>query len=80
DRLICFHPNSHRLLDIRDRFFECWDFGGRNVVIRVLFKILIVKYEHSPAWRNMLDWAIREIPDDWKPFDTSRQMQCWKGE
>ncbi len=79
-RLNCYHPNSHRMLDIRDKFFECWDFQIRNTVIDALFRILIVKYEHSPAWRNMLDWMVKEIPDDWKPFNTSRQMQCWKGE
>lgn len=80
-RINCYHPNTHRLMDMEDKFFEHWDFErARNPVIRALFKMLIVKYEHSPAWRNMLDWAIREIPDDWKPFDTSRQMQCWKGE
>jgi len=70
------HPNTHRLLDIRDKFFECWE---ETLLLKALWKILIVKYEHSPTWRNMLDWVIKEIPGDWKPFNPTRQMKCWKG-
>lgn len=75
------HPNSLRLLDMRDEFFTKWDFGGKsNLLIRALFKIAIVKYEESPAWRNMLDWLLMTIlASDWKPFNLSRQMRCWKG-
>ena len=73
------HPNTHRLLDIRDKFFECWEVEARASLLKVLFRILIVKYEHSPTWRNMFDWFLKEMPDDWKPFNPSRQMKCWKG-
>ena len=73
-------PNSHRLLDMRDKFFECWDVGGaRKPLFEALWRILIVKYEHSPPYRNMLDCIIMMIPKDWKPFNYSRQMRCWKG-
>lgn len=74
------HPNTHRLLDIRDRFFEHWKLGAREPLVKALFRILIVKYEHSPTWRNLLDWVIKEIPKDWKPFNLSRQMKGWKGD
>ncbi len=73
------HPNSHRLLDIRDKFLRCWDFGDRNPLFLALFKLLVVKYEQSPQYRNVLDWFIGEIPPDWKPFNVNRQMRCWKG-
>jgi len=74
------HPNTHRLLDIRDDFFKHWEVSGREPLLKALWRILIVKYEHSPAWRNMLDWFIKEIPCDWKPFNPVRQMKCWRGE
>jgi len=74
------HPNTHRLLDIRDEFFKHWKLDGRAPLVKALFRILIVKYEHSPTWRNMLDWVIKEVPGDWKPFNPVRQMKCWRGE
>lgn len=76
----CMYPNSLRLLDMRDKFREQWDFRGRQPLFEALWKLLIVKYEHSPQYRNVLDWVLMMIPDDWKPFNPNRQMMCWKGD
>ena len=70
-----WHPNSRRLLNLRDEFYECW---AENPLTRILWKILIVKYEHSPNWQHYLDWFIMKIPEDWKPFNPNRQMECWR--
>ena len=75
------HPNSHILLDIEEQFFASWVTSRSNSLFRALWRVLIVKYEHSPNWRNMLDWAIMKIQDsNWKPFNTNRLMYCWKGD
>jgi len=74
------HPNSLILLDIRDEFLECWDMRRSPALFKALWKIVIVKYEHSPNWRNMLDWAIMKIQEsNWKPFNYNRQMTTWRG-
>ena len=74
------HPNSHRLLDMRDDILRCWDIG-KKPLITAAFKILTVKYEHSPAYRNLLDFAVMLIDKyGWKPFNPNRQMRGWLGE
>ena len=71
------HPNVWRLLEIRDEFFECWNVS--SPLYHALFKLVIVKYEHSPNWRNFLDWFLMMIgKSGWKPFDTNRQMTLWR--
>ena len=74
------HPNSHILLDIRERFFKDWAPGDRSPLCEALFRVVIVKYEHSPNWRNWLDWLFMMIQkSSWKPFNPNRQMPLWKG-
>ena len=74
------HPNSHILLDIEDEFFMRWETNRSHTLFRALWRVLIVKYEHSPNWRNMLDWAIMMIQkSNWKPFNPNRQMTTWRG-
>ena len=74
------HPNSHILIDIRDQFYEVWDLPkGLTWVTESLWRIVIVKYEHSPNWRHFLDWAIMMVgKSEWKPFDFNRQMPLWR--
>jgi len=75
------HPNSHILLELRDEFFRCWDTGGRTMLFQALWRVLIVKYEHSPNYRNMLDWLIMMLlKSNWKPWNPTRQMSMWKGD
>jgi len=74
------HPNSHRLLEFRDEFFKYWKTDRSSALYKSLWKVVIVKYEHSPNWRNMLDWLFMVVGEsDWKPFNPNRQMHQWKG-
>ena len=74
----CQHPNSILLLDTRDEFFECWETNSRKPLFEALWRVLIVKYEHSQNYRNMMDWLILKLKN-WKPLNPSRQMPTWKG-
>ncbi len=77
----CRHPNSHRLIDLRDDFRDNWEFSGRQELFLALFKIVIDKYEHSPNWRYVLDRVIMLImKSGWKPWNPNRQMPCFKGD
>jgi len=76
----CQYHNTHILLDIQAEFFKKWDFKSRTPLVKALWRVLIVKYEHCPNYRYALDWILMKIPDDWKPFDTNRQIECWKGD
>jgi len=74
------HPNSHILIDIKNAFNENWDMGTRRQVFNSIFKVVIVKYEQSPQYRNILDWVIMMIMKTrWKQFNPNRQMKGWKG-
>jgi len=73
------HPNSKRLFGIKDKFFLCWDVRGGKPLYEALWRIVIVKYEHSPNWRNFLDWLFMMVQDNWKPWNPTRQMPLWKG-
>jgi len=75
------HPNSHRLLDIKDEFFRCWNLGSSKPLFEALWRTLTVKYEHSPNWRNFLDWGWMMLEKSgWKPWNPTRQMPLWRGE
>lgn len=78
-KLSCIYPNSHRLLDIRDKFFEYENNRLKRALFSVLFKILIVKYEHSPYYSGRFDWFIEEInKSGWKQRALNHPTQCWK--
>jgi len=75
----CVHPNTHILLDIEDGFFKSWVTSRSDKLFRGLFRLVETKYEHSPNWRNMLDWAIMMVQKSkWKPFNPNRQMTTWR--
>ena len=77
-RLNCVHPNSYRLIDIRDKFFEYEDNPGRKRLFEALFRIFIVKYEHSPYFSGRMDWALEMIDKlGWKPRALNHPVQCW---
>ncbi len=91
-RLNCFHPNTQRLFDIRDKFFENEDnpshpegadkhpFWGRQHLFEVLWRMLIIKYEHSPYYARRFDWLIEKINESgWKPRHPDTPTQNWRG-
>lgn len=74
----CLHPNTHRLFDIRDKFFEYEDNPGRKTLFEAAFKILIAEYEHDPYYRWRFDWMLEEMwKSGWEPRPM-RPMSHWK--
>ncbi len=55
------HPNSFRLLDIRDKFIEYEPNLRKRALITVALNILIVKYEHSMNYRAVFDWFVEML-------------------
>lgn len=73
------HPNTHILIELQDEFFKSWDCGTRKLLFEALWRVLIVKYEHSPNYRNMLDWLVMMLEkSNWKPWNPNRQMPMWR--
>lgn len=54
-------PNTHRLLDVKDEFFEHEDNPGREEVLRAIWKIGTVIYEHDIYYSNRVDWVVEKI-------------------
>jgi len=75
------HPNSLRLIDWWEEFNQVWDLpSGLNKLTDALWRTLITKYEHSPNWRNLLDWVMMKAgATNWKPWNPNRQMSLWIG-
>jgi len=71
-------PNTAKLLNIRDKFFEYEDNAGRDALFRALWRIFIVEYEHDPYYRYRIDWILEEVnKSNWEPRKIRRE-QCWK--
>jgi len=74
------HPNSQRLLEWWIEFNQVWNLPKRlKLLTDALWRVLINKYEHSPNWRNLLDWVFMKArATNWKPFNPNRQMTLWR--
>jgi len=65
------HPNSHILLDIRDKFLEYETNPSRRELFCAVFRVVIHKNE-DPYYGRRLDWLIEMIANsDWvtRPCD-----------
>ena len=73
------HPNTHILLDIKDKFFEYEDNPNRKALLEAGWKYFIAEYEHDPYYRYRFDWLIEQIIEsDWKPRAIGCPIVCWK--
>ena len=73
------HPNTHILLDVRDRFFELENNPGRKELFESAFKIFICEYEHDPYYARRFDWLLEEIQKrGWTPRGTNPGGVCWR--
>uniref|UniRef100_A0A6M3JQ22 Uncharacterized protein n=1 Tax=viral metagenome TaxID=1070528 RepID=A0A6M3JQ22_9ZZZZ len=54
-------PNTHRLLEIQDKFFECERNPNRNSLFRAVWKVVMWVYEHDGDYRHRIDWVIEQI-------------------
>lgn len=78
-------PNTHILLDLRDKFKKYEDNPyysptrkGRQELFDAIWKIFIDEYEHDIYYRTRIDWIIEEIVNsEWKPRDMGYPNQCW---
>ena len=78
----CVFPNTRRLIDIRDKFFEFEDEGDSRIpCYRALWKLLIIEYEHDGDKRHRIDWILEQIlKSGWEPRAKgcpSRKLHHW---
>ncbi len=61
----CRIPNTLRLFDIRDRFFQCFEFEDEleRKAFKAIWKIVIAEYEHDPYYRYRIDFIIEYITE-----------------
>ncbi len=76
-------PNTHRFLEIKDKFFEFEDNKGRNALFRAIWKIFIWVYEHDKYYRHRIDWVIEQIIElnnqgFWQPREPRKPSRHWK--
>ncbi len=73
-------PNTHMLIDIQGKFFECENNPGRDALFRAMWRMLIIEYEHDPYYRDRLDWIVEKLVEavksgKWK--SGRRPKKCW---
>ena len=74
-----FVPNTHRLLDIQDKFFNHENNPGRDALFRAIWRVFIVEYEHDPYYRHRIDWVIEEIEKSgWESNPYGCPRRCWR--
>ena len=73
------HPNTQKLLDMRDKFFLYEDNRGKEKLFGAGFKILIAEYEHDPYYHYRFDWLLEEIVNSgWKPRPMGYPNKFWR--
>ena len=61
-------PNTHILIDKRDKFFTHERNIGRKPLMEAVWKVLLSEYEHDIYYRNRFDWLLEELANSgWKP-------------
>ena len=74
----CLHPNTHILLDIKEKFFEHDTNKGRRAFFEATWKLFIAEYEHDAYYRFRIDWMLEQIAEsDWQPRSMFL-LECWK--
>ncbi len=66
-----FHPNTHVLIDIWDKFFQTVELS-REPLFRAVSKIVISEYEHDPYYRDRINIFLELLVEamlkgNWKP-------------
>lgn len=63
-----YHPNSHKLIKIRDRFMEYEDNNFKIKLFKAAFNLLIIEYEHDEYYRDRFDWIVEVLREiKWRP-------------
>jgi len=57
----CKFPNSHHLVDKRDRFFQHIKWGIRDNALRAIINFAIIMYEYDPPYRRLMNWWLKEL-------------------
>ena len=57
-----WHPNSHRLIDIRDDFLSLCQLDEKHIrFIRLAINFIIVLYDYDPPYRMLIDWWAKKL-------------------
>lgn len=75
-------PNSHILLDRKDKFFGYYCNSSKMALFEAIWKIRICEYEHDPHYRHISDWDAEEqtesmLSGEWKPRPTNHPSGGW---
>lgn len=87
------NPNSHILMEIRDKFLEYEEnpshpdkknhpLDGRDHLFKGAFDLLIAEYEHDPYYRYRFDWFLEELVEMviggyWRPRPPEHPLTHW---
>jgi len=80
-----YHPISHVLIDIRDRFFALENNSCRKALFEAAFRVFICVIESDRYYRWRFQWLIEEVVEavidgKWKPrTELSGLQKCWNG-
>ena len=57
-----WHPNSERLIELRDEFFtHCLLEHIRLTALRMAINAVIIIYDYDPPYRMMIDWWAKKL-------------------
>ena len=64
-----WHPNTHRLLAIREDFFRHCNLTPERIhLLRVVSKFVIIIHDYDTPYRAMINWCVQELfKSGWEP-------------
>ena len=74
----CVRPNTHKLLDIRDKFFQHdSNYGKRRGMFEAAFKIFICIYEAHAYYSQRFDWVMEQLLNSGWATNDNNPSKCW---
>lgn len=79
----CVQPNSHVLIDIRDKFLQFENNPMRAPLFGGLWRMFIDEYEHDPYYKDRIDFIVEELVKAfnggrWQPRKVGKPNSHWK--
>ena len=73
----CVRPNTHKLLDIRDKFFRHDSNSDRQDMFEAAFKIFICIYEAHAYYSQRFDWVMEQLLNSGWATNDNNPSKCW---
>jgi len=74
-----WHPNTHRLIVMRDDFFTHLKMPSRHKVLWAIWKYTIYAYDYVPVYRYLIDRTLELwLKSGWEFSESTKPERYWE--